>query len=74
MIQTIEAPDRVVPTVAQQIFVIGSGVAAIVAGIALSQGLSRVTDVPTSRVVKATIVSGFFTLLGGIYLAKTASE
>ena len=72
MIQAIAAPERVAPTVAQQIFVIGSAIGAITAGIFLAKGLSQVRDVPTSRVVGATIISGLFTFLGGAYLARTS--
>jgi heterodisulfide reductase subunit A-like polyferredoxin len=74
MVQGFEAPSRVAPTIAQQIFVIGSGIAGGAAGLALAKGLAKVKEVPTSLVVGATIVSVIFTLGAGIYIAEKAKE
>lgn len=65
-----EAPIRVPPTVAQQFFVIGSGIAGGAAGFFLAKKLSKVEDVPIAPVVMATIVSAFFTFAAAVYLGR----
>jgi aspartate oxidase len=67
---TLEAPPTVPPTVAQQIFVIGSGIAGGMAGLYLAQKLSRVENVRTGPLALATLASILFTVGGAIYLAK----
>jgi heterodisulfide reductase subunit A-like polyferredoxin len=66
----LEAPSRVPPTVAQQVFVIGSGVAGGAAGLFLAKELTDVKDVPVPPVVVATLVSILFTFGAALYLAK----
>jgi hypothetical protein len=74
MVRIIEAPSRVPPTVAQQFFVIGSGLAGGLAGILLARNLTTVKDVSVSDVIIATIISAVFTLGAGIYLGRKARE
>lgn len=74
MIQVIEAPERIAPTVALQIFTIGSALAGGLTGIILARELAGVEDVPTPLVAGATIVSVLFTLGAGLYLAKKVRE
>jgi hypothetical protein len=66
----VEAPSRVPPTVAQQIFTIGSAIAGGLAGIVVARKFAKVQDVPTSQVAGATLISVLFTLGAGLYLAK----
>lgn len=70
MALTIEAPSRVPPTVAQQIFVIGSGVAGGLAGVHLARELAKVKDVPMAPLVIATLASIFFTFGAAVYLTR----
>jgi len=65
-----EAPSRVPPTVAQQVFVIGSGIAGGAAGFYLAKELTEVEDVPVAPLAIATILSVFFTFGAAVYLAK----
>lgn len=74
MIRVIEAPARVPPTVAQQIFVIGSGVAGGLAGFILARDFAGIANVPTRLVVGTTIVSILATVAAGVYLARKAKE
>lgn len=62
------------PTVAQQIFTIGSAVAGGIAGLVLAREFAGLDRVPSSMVFGATIVSVFFTVGAGLYLAKEAKE
>lgn len=74
MLGQFEAPSRMAPTIAQQIFVLGSGIAGGLAGFALAKGFSGVKDVSTPLVVATTVVSVFCTLGAGLYLANKAKE
>lgn len=74
MAMVLEAPSRVPPTVAQQVFVIGSGIAGGLAGLHLAREFAGVRDVPTGPVVVATVVSFFFTLGASYYLARNIKE
>jgi len=74
MVRITEAPSRVPPTVAQQIFVIGSGIAGGLGGIALARNLTGVKDVSVKYVAGATIISVIFTLGAAIYLGRKARE
>lgn len=67
---TVEASGYVPPTVAQQIFVIGSGIAGGLAGFHLAQKWAKVESVPTGPLVIATLVSIFFTLGSAVLLTK----
>ena len=62
------------PTIAQQIFVIASGIAGGLAGIWVARGFSGVRTVPSSVVGVASILSFVGTLGAGIYLANKAKE
>jgi hypothetical protein len=69
MAVVLQAPSRVPPTVAQQIFIVGSSAASILAGIAMAREFADVQDVPTPLVTGATIISILATLGAGLYLA-----
>lgn len=69
----IQAPDRVAPTFAQQIFVIGSGVAGGLAGFLLAKHLSKVPDVSFPLVAGTTLVSMLATFGAAVYLARHLS-
>lgn len=62
---------RLPPTVAQQVFVIGSALAGGAAGILLSRELAKVTDVPVNQVAAATFISALFTFGAAAYLARS---
>ncbi len=66
--------STVPPTIAQQVFVIGSGIAGGLAGFIMAKELTGVEDVPVNLVAGVTIVSVIATLGAGIYLAKKAKE
>jgi len=70
----ISAPERVASTVAQQIFVIGSGIAGGLAGFALAKEFAGIKDVPFRNVAGATLVSVLFTLGAGILLARSTRQ
>ena len=65
-----EAPSRVPPTVAQQVFVIGSGIAGGAAGFYLARELTEVEDVPVAPLAIATIFSVLFTFGAAFYLVR----
>lgn len=66
--------DTLPSNIAQQVFVLGSGLAGAAAGMVLARSFSGVAAVPKSTVIGATIVSVVFTLGAGLYLAKKAKE
>ena len=70
MIRSTHITDQLAPTVAQQMFAIGSGVAGGLAGMVMARGLVGRTSVPTSYVVGATIVSAIFTFGAAAVLVK----
>jgi hypothetical protein len=70
MTLTVEAPPTVSPTMAQQIFVLGSGLAGGLGGFLLAQKLSKTEAVPTGPLAIATLTSIFFTVAGAIFLTK----
>jgi hypothetical protein len=74
MVLAVEAPARVPPTVAQQIFVIGSGIASGLAGFTIAREFAEVENVSTPLVVGTTVISIFFTIAAGLYLARKAKE
>jgi len=74
MALVISAPETVAPTVAQQIFVIGSGIAGGLAGFRLAKEFAGVKDVPVPLVAGATLVSIIFTLGAGLVLARKVHE
>lgn len=69
----IQAPDRVAPTVAQQVFLVGSGIASGLAGFLLAKHLSKVPDVSFPLVAGTTFVSILATFGAAVYLAKHLS-
>ena len=66
----IEAPDRVPATIAQEIFVIGSGIAGGLAGFSLAQKFSKVQDVPVVPLAIATLISIAFTFGAAVWLGN----
>ena len=70
MTRDIRLTEYMPPTVAQQLFTIGSGVAGGLAGMILAKGLVGRTSVPSSWVVGATIVSALFTFGAAAFLVK----
>ena len=62
--------DQMPPTVAQQVFAIGSGVAGGLAGMYMARGLVGRTSVPGSWVIGATIISALFTFGSAALLIK----
>jgi len=66
--------DRVAPTIAQQMFVIGSGISGALAGLLLAREFTGIKDVSLPLVVGTTTVSVLFTIGAGIYLARKAKE
>ena len=69
----IQAPERVAPTVAQQIFILGSGIAGGLAGFLLAKHLAKVPDVSMPLVAGTTIVSVVATFGAALYLVKHLS-
>lgn len=61
------------PTVAQQVFTVGSGVAGGLAGFVLASQLSDVEDVPVSGLAVGTIVS-FIATFGAAFLITSAAK
>jgi hypothetical protein len=75
MIRVVSASsETVTPTIGQQIFVIGSGIAGGVGGFLLAKELSGMERVPVSAVAAASIISILATIGAAIYLAKKAKE
>lgn len=74
MALVISAPEKVAPTVAQQIFVIGSAVAGILGGIVLANKLAKVPNVSMKQVVGATAISIIFTFGAALTLANTVTR
>ena len=64
---------RVAPTVAQQVFILGSGIAGGLAGFLLARHLSKVPDVSLSLVAGTTFVSVIATFGAALYLVKHLS-
>lgn len=72
MVKIIE-DGRVAPTVAQQVFILGSGIAGGLAGFLLARHLSKVKDVSLPLVAGTTIVSVVATFGAALYLVKHLS-
>lgn len=68
----VQLPETVAPTVAQQMFVVGSGIAGGVAGYLIAKEFSGIESVSLPLVVGTTVVSVLFTVGAGIYLARKA--
>jgi len=66
--------DTVPAPVAQQVFVIGSGIAGGVAGFILAREFVGAEEVPLSHVVAATTVSAIFTFGAALILGKAVSK
>ena len=69
----IQAPERVAPTVAQQVFILGSGIAGGLAGFLLAKHLAKVPDVSLPLVAGTTLVSIVATFGAALYLVKHLS-
>jgi hypothetical protein len=70
-VRQIAQTGTVPPSIAQQVFVIGSGIAGGLAGIVLAkQFAGRIEEVPVAIVVGTTLISAIFTIGAGWWLAK----
>lgn len=74
MIRSIHITDQMPPTIAQQLFTIGSGIAGGLAGMVMARGLVGRTSVPTSYVIGATAISALFTFGAAFLLIRTLPE
>lgn len=74
MTGSVHITDQLAPTVAQQLFTIGSGIAGGLAGMVMARGLVGRTSVPTSYVVGATVVSALFTFGAAFLLVRALPE
>lgn len=75
MIRVVSAvSETVTPTIGQQIFVIGSGIAGGVGGFLLAKELAGIQKVPASAVAVASLVSIIATIGAAYYLARKAKE
>lgn len=72
MVKIIE-DGRVAPTVAQQVFILGSGIAGGLAGFLLARHLSKVQDVSLPLVAGTTLVSVIATFGAALYLVRHLS-
>jgi len=72
MARILQVPDSIAPTVAQQMFVVGSGIAGGVGGYLIARQFANVKEVPLPLVVGTTLVSVLFTLGAAIFLARAA--
>lgn len=61
------------PTIAQQVFTIGSGVAGGLAGVTLARKLIDAEEVPTSQVIFAAVFSAAATV-GAVYFIRPIKE
>lgn len=68
MALVIRAPARVAPTVAQQIFTVGSAVAGGLGGFLLAKKLTKVSDVSFPLVLGTTLISIIATFGAAYYL------
>lgn len=74
MVGSIRVTQLMAPTVAQQLFTIGSGIAGGLAGMVMARGLVGRTSVPTNYVIGATLVSALFTFGAAFLLIRTLPE
>lgn len=74
MALVIEAPSQVAPSVAQQIFIVGSAVASILGGIYLANKLATAPTVSMSHVAGATAISAIFTFFAALTLGNVAAS
>jgi len=74
MAVVLQAPTRVKPTVAQQVFVIGSGIAGGLAGMHIARELANIEDVNTGPVVVATLISFLGTFGAALYLTRNLGK
>ena len=70
MIRSTHITDQMPPTIAQQMFTIGSGIAGGLAGMVMAKGLVGRMSVPSSYVIGATIVSALFTFGAAFVLIR----
>jgi hypothetical protein len=74
MAVVLQVPDKVPATVAQQMFVIGSGIAGGLGGFILARKFSRIQEVSVPMVALTTIVSIAATLGAALYLGQVSKE
>jgi len=74
MRQITTVRETVPPTIAQQVFTIGSGIAGGLAGFMLARELVGVKEVPTSVLAGATLVSAAFTFGAAYFLGKAVKK
>jgi len=74
MTRIVEAPQKVSPTVAQQVFTVGSAIAGGLAGFVLAKNLAGVKEVPVPPLVVATLVSAIFTFGAAVMLARSLEK
>ncbi len=72
--QRITVYETVPPTIAQQVFTIGSGIAGGLAGFMLARELVGVKEVPASTLAVATLVSAAFTFGAAYFLGKAVKK
>ena len=70
----IYTPEKLPAPVAQQVFVIGSGIAGGLAGFYLAKRFIGIQEVSFPSVIGATLVSAIFTFGAAAMLAKSVEE
>lgn len=70
MIRVQQLPDSLAPTVAQQAYLIGSGLAQGGANIVLARGLADIDEVPTDTVALSILVSAILTLVPVLFFLE----
>ncbi len=65
-------PGTMAPTIAQQTYIIASGIAGGMAGMVLAYYLRNKSEVKTSTVVAASILSFAFTFVPALIIAREA--
>jgi VIT1/CCC1 family predicted Fe2+/Mn2+ transporter len=65
-------PSSVAPTIAQQTYIIASGLAGGAAGMVLAFYLAGKKEVPTKTLVSASVLSAVFTFIPALIIARDA--
>ena len=68
-----EMPTTLPPTIAQQTYIVASGIAGGAAGMVLAYYLAGKTQVPTKVVAMASLLSVIFTFVPALIIAREAS-
>lgn len=74
MIRVQQVPSSLAPTVAQQTYLIGSGLAQGGANIILARGLANYDNVPTDTVAVSIFISAILTLVPVIFFLKVLEK